>query len=158
MAVLLYTRLRSHLRGSADTRLRPPRLLSLGKFRNSVYLRPLYRTAIFMKKIRTELCTRSTTLKAALTTGFLSLPLAALPIAAGVIHTRIAQTHAATWIRTLAILYARYVSAEPLRLVMVGWGMMLFSFLVRIVVCKGTSAKPTQWHWGAGDSFQARAE
>lgn len=136
MAVLLYNEVGSHLHGCADTLLRPPRLLLLAKYRNNVYLRELYRTAIFMNKIQAELCTGSTTLKAALTTGFLSLPIAALPIAAGIIHSRIAQTQAATWILTLAILYARYVSAapEPLLLVMVGWGMILFSRVARSTV------------------------
>ncbi len=96
-----------------------------------------------MKKIRAELSTGSTTLKAAVTTGCLSLLIAALPISVGIFHTRISQTHAATWIPTLAVLYARYVSAaaEPFWLVMVGWGMTLFSFLVRSAVRKGTHAR-----------------
>jgi hypothetical protein len=86
------------------------------------------------------------TLKTALTTGGLSLSLASLPIAVGIVPPRIADTHTLTWI----LLYTKYVSLapEPLRLVIVGWELMLFGFLVRIVLrcgftCETKTAKIT---------------
>lgn len=96
-----------------------------------------------MKKIRAKARAGSITVKVALATGFLSLPIAALLVAAGIIRTLIAQTSARTWIAVLALLYTRYVSGapEPLLLVMVGWGMILFSTVARTAARKGTSAK-----------------
>lgn len=75
-------------------------------------------------------------------TGFLSLPVAALAITAEIVHTQIVHISAATWIPTLAMLYAKYVTAapEPLRLVMAGGGMILFSFVARMVARKGSIA------------------
>jgi hypothetical protein len=81
-------------------------------------------------------------MKAALTTGFLSILTAAMPTAAETAHTSAAQSSAASWIPAFAISYTHYVSAapEPLRLVMVGSIMILFGFVVRMVARKGAVA------------------
>jgi hypothetical protein len=81
-------------------------------------------------------------MKTALTTGFLSLLIAAMPTAAETVHTPAAQSGAHSWIPAFAASYAQYVSAapEPLRLVMVGSGMILFAFVVRMVARKGAVA------------------
>jgi hypothetical protein len=80
--------------------------------------------------------------KTALTTGFLSLLTTVIPTAAATVHTPAAQSGAASWIPAFATTYAQYVSAapEPLRLVMVGSGMILFAFVVRMVARKGAAA------------------
>jgi hypothetical protein len=71
--------------------------------------------------------------KAALTTGVLSLLVDAMPTASETVHTLVAQRGAASWIPAFATPYAHYVSAapEPLRLFMVGSGMVLFGFVIR---------------------------
>ena len=81
-------------------------------------------------------------MKTALTTGFLSLLMAAMPTAAETVHAPAATSGAASWIPAFATSYTQYVSAapEPLRLVMVGSGMILFAFVVRMVARKGAVA------------------
>jgi hypothetical protein len=71
--------------------------------------------------------------KAALTTGVLSLLIDAMPTASETVHTRVAQSGAGSWVPGFAIPYAHYVSTapEPLRLFMVGSGMVLFGFVIR---------------------------
>jgi hypothetical protein len=94
---------------------------------------------IYKKSARTQ---RGFKVKTALTTGFLSLLIAAMPTAAETVHTPAAQSGVTSWIPAFAIPYAQYVSAapEPLRLVMVGSGMILFGFVVRMVARKGAVA------------------
>ena len=81
-------------------------------------------------------------MKTALTTGLLSLLIAAMPTAAETVHTPAAAGGAASWIPAFAASYTHYVSAapEPLRLVMVGSGMILFAFVVRMLARKGAVA------------------
>jgi len=81
-------------------------------------------------------------MKTALTTGLLSVLIAAMPTAAETVHTPAAPNGAASWIPAFAATYAQYVSAapEPLRLVMVGSVMILFAFVVRTVARKGAVA------------------
>jgi hypothetical protein len=81
-------------------------------------------------------------MKAALTTGFLSLLIAAMPTAADTVHAPAAQSGATNLIPAFALPYAHYVSAapEPLRLVMVGSLMILSAFVVRMVARKGAVA------------------
>lgn len=81
-------------------------------------------------------------MKTALTTGFLSLLIAAMPTAAGTIHAPATSSGAASWVPAFATSYSQYLSAapEPLRLVMVGLGMILSAFVVRTVARKGAVA------------------
>ena len=71
--------------------------------------------------------------KAALGTSVLSLLIDVMPTASETIHTRAAASGTAHWIPAFAISYTHYVSTapEPLRLFMVGLGMMLFGFVIR---------------------------
>jgi hypothetical protein len=71
--------------------------------------------------------------KAALTTCVLSLLIDAVPTASETIHTAAAHSRSASWIPAFAISSGHYVSAapEPLRLFMVGSGMVLFGYLIR---------------------------
>jgi hypothetical protein len=81
-------------------------------------------------------------MKAALTTGFLSLLIAAMPTAADTAHAPATHSAATNLIPAFAMSYAHYVSAapEPLRLVMVGSLMILSAFVVRMVARKGAVA------------------
>lgn len=72
-------------------------------------------------------------MKATLIYDFLSVPIAALPAAAGHLHTPAAQRGGARWIPGFAIPYVQYAGAstEPLSSLMVGSGMILFDFVNR---------------------------
>lgn len=85
-------------------------------------------------------------MKTALTTGFLSTLIAALPTAAEAVHTPVAQGVRASWIPALLMPYAQYVGAapEPLRLVMVGSGMIFFGFVVRMLARKAATVVTTR--------------
>jgi hypothetical protein len=71
--------------------------------------------------------------KAALATCVLSLLIDAVPTASETIYTAAAHSRAASWIPAFAISYGHYVSAapEPLHLLMMGSGMVLFGYVIR---------------------------
>jgi hypothetical protein len=71
--------------------------------------------------------------KAGLTACVLSLLIDAVPTASETIHSPTAHRVAGTWIPAFAISSAHYVSAapEPLRLFMMGSGMVLSGFVIR---------------------------
>jgi hypothetical protein len=70
--------------------------------------------------------------KAAVTACVFSLLIDAAPTASETLRTPVAQS-AASWLPAFAISYAHSVSAasEPLHLVIVGSGMVLFGFVIR---------------------------
>ena len=70
------------------------------------YTSALKQTVIYKKSALTQ---RGFKVKTALTTGFLSLLIAAMPTAAETVHTPAAQSGVTSWIPAFAIPYAQYV-------------------------------------------------